>query len=107
MRNLWGAAVVFAMLAVAAPMARATSFDSLAPATAPPHWLPPEPWVYNHWLPFDEGRLYAVLHVDRGDVWQQLRDDHRTLAQLARRHGITDMRALAARLAGPRPVLRA
>jgi hypothetical protein len=100
-------AVLVAVLASAAAPACATSFDTLAPATAPPHWLPPEPWVYNHWLPFDERRLYAVLRVDRGDVWQQLRDDHRTLAQLARRHGFRDPRALAARLAGPRPVLRA
>src|SRR3954470_9248062 len=98
MRNLWGAAVVFAVLAVTAPMARATSFDSLAPKTAPPHWLPPEPWVYNHWLPFDERRLYRLGKFDRGDLWRQLRDDHRTVWQLAARHGWKRPAALAAAL---------
>ncbi|MBI5106784.1 MAG: hypothetical protein HZB46_17680, partial [Solirubrobacterales bacterium] len=32
--------------------------DDLAPDEAPAHWLPPEPWVYNHWVPYDERRLY-------------------------------------------------
>src|SRR4051794_4223942 len=95
MRNLRGAAVVFAMLAAAAPGARATSFDSQAPQTAPPHWLPPEPWVYNHWLPFDERRLYRLGKFDRGDLWRQLRDDHRTVWQLAARHGWKRPAALA------------
>ena len=57
------------------------------PRTRPAHWLPPEAWVYNHWLPYDEGRLYRVLRITRAELWQQLRDDRRTLAQLAARHG--------------------
>ncbi len=76
--------------------------DSLAPAGAPAHWLPPEAWVYNHWVPYDEGRLYALLHIDRAQLWQQLRDDHRTLAQLAARHGWTSPARLAAALVAPR-----
>ena len=44
--------------------------DSLAPVDAPAHWLPPEAWVYNHWVPYDEGRLYALLHITREqDLW--------------------------------------
>ena len=35
-----------------------TSLDSDAPPGAPPHWLPGEPWVMQHWLPYDERRLY-------------------------------------------------
>src|SRR3954454_22314861 len=97
MRNLRGVAVVFAALALA-PAAHAESFDSLAPKTAPPHWLPPEPWVYNHWLPFDEHRLYRLGGFDRGDLWRQLRDDHRTVWQLAARHGWKRPAALAAAL---------
>jgi Tol biopolymer transport system component len=77
------------------------SADSDAPKNAPAHWLPPEAWVYNHWLPYDETRLYALLGITRVGLWQQLRDDHRTLAQLAARHGWPDPRKLAAALVAP------
>src|SRR3954454_1356977 len=75
--------------------------DSDAPAKAPAHWLPPEAWVYNHWLPYDETRLYRLLAITRVGLWEQLRDDHRTLAQLAARHGWQDPRRLAAALTAP------
>ena len=78
------------------------SFDSDAPVTAPAHWLPPEDWVYNHWLPYDEGRLYELLGVTRGAIWRQLRDDRHNLAQLAARHGWPDPAKLAAALVAPR-----
>src|SRR3954470_15724187 len=78
--------------------------DSDAPAHAPAHWLPPEPWVYNHWLPYDEQRLYRVLGISRNALWQQLRDDHRTLAQLAAEHGYPAPRRLAAELVATRRV---
>ena len=81
--------------------ARAASTDSEAPATAPPHWLPPEAWVYNHWIPYDEGRLYRLLRIERSDLWQQLRDDRRNVAGLARRRGWPDVDALAAALVAP------
>src|SRR4051795_4512216 len=77
------------------------SADSEAPKNAPAHWLPPEAWVYNHWLPYDETRLYALLGITRVGLWEQLRDDHRTLAQLAARHGWPDARKLAAALVAP------
>ena len=70
--------------------------------TAPAHWLPPEDWVYNHWLPYDEGRLYELLGVTRGAIWRQLRDDRHNLAQLAARHGWPDPAKLAAALVAPR-----
>jgi Tol biopolymer transport system component/plastocyanin len=82
--------------------AQAKSTDSEAPPNAPPHWLPPEDWVYNHWLPYDEGRLYALLHVDRGDIWRQQRDDRHNIAELARRRGWPDPARLAAALIAPR-----
>ncbi|MEP6952495.1 MAG: hypothetical protein ABI950_00375 [Solirubrobacteraceae bacterium] len=72
--------------------------DNLAPPDAPAHWLPPEPWIYNHWLPFDEQRLYRVLHITRVQLWTQLRDDRRSLAGLAARHGFPNPRVLARRL---------
>src|SRR3954470_24723733 len=59
------------------------SADSEAPKNAPAHWLPPEAWVYNHWLPYDETRLYRLLGITRVGLWLQLRDDHLTLAPLA------------------------
>src|SRR3954469_2602875 len=77
------------------------SADSDAPASAPAHWLPPEAWVYNHWLPYDEARLYRLLGITRVGLWQQLRDDRRTLAELAARHGWPDPRHLAAALVAP------
>ncbi len=77
------------------------SFDSLAPAGAPAHWLPPEDWVYNHWLPYDEGRLYALLGVTRGDIWRHLRDDRHTIAELAAAHGWKQPKKLAAALVEP------
>src|SRR4051812_6537843 len=61
--------------------------DSLAPKGAPAHWLPPEDWVYDHWLPYDETRLYSLLGITRTDLWNQLRDDRQTVAQLAAQHG--------------------
>jgi Tol biopolymer transport system component/plastocyanin len=90
-----------AVLAALPAVAAAKSNDSLAPPDAPPHWLPPEPWVYNHWIPYDEGRLYALLHITREQLWQQLRDDHRNVADLARRHGWRDPQRLAAALVAP------
>jgi Tol biopolymer transport system component len=114
---MWRLAVVAAVLVVAGLLGRAVlvdhepaaakgklivtrSPDSLAPRNAPAHWLPPEDWVYNHWLPFDEERLYAVLGITRQDLWQQLRDDRRTLAQLAAERGWRPKR-LAAALVDP------
>ena len=64
------------------------SLDSEAPLGAPPHWLPNEPWVMQHWLPYDERRLYRLLGITRGDVWRLLRDDTRNLAQLAESQGM-------------------
>ncbi len=78
------------------------SFDSEAPATAPAHWLPPEDWVYNHWLPYDEGRLHSLLGVTRGQIWRHLRDDRHNLAELAGAHGWRDPAALATALVAPR-----
>src|SRR3954453_19358482 len=75
--------------------------DSAAPRGAPAHWLPPEAWVYNHWLPYDETRLYRLLGITREGLWRQLRDDRRTLAQLAGRPGWGDPRRLPAALASP------
>jgi Tol biopolymer transport system component len=76
------------------------SLDSEAPPGAPPHWLPGEPWVMQHWLPYDERRLYALLEVDRGVIWRWLRDDTRSLADLARLRG-WQPEALATALVAP------
>jgi Tol biopolymer transport system component len=75
--------------------------DSDAPPNAPAHWLPPFAWVYNHWLPYDETRLYSLVHITRNQLWDQLRNDHHTLAELAAKHGWKDPNALAAALVAP------
>jgi Tol biopolymer transport system component len=95
------APLILAVLALAPAAAAGKSNDSLAPPDAPPHWLPPEAWVYNHWIPYDEGRLYALLHITRQQLWQQLRDDHRNIAQLAARPGWRDPGRLADALVAP------
>src|SRR5688572_4324873 len=96
-------AVLLAGVAAALPCAaaQAASTDSEAPRAAPPHWLPPEAWVYNHWIPYDEGRLYRLLRIDRAALWRHLRDDRRNVAALARRRGWNDVDALAAALVAP------
>ena len=102
--------LILALLAIAAAPAAAqvqlpakpqiASLDSDAPAGSPPHWLPGEPWVMQHWLPYDEQRPYTLLGVDRGAIWRQLRDDTRNLAQLAQERG-WEPRALAHELVAP------
>ena len=101
-RPMLVAAVALLAGGVLAGPARPASEDSLAPPNAPPHWLPPEAWVYNHWLPYDEGELYAALGVTRGRIWRQLRDDRRTVAELAAARGFGDPEALATKLMAPR-----
>ena len=54
----------------------------------------------QHWLPYDERRLYSLLGVDRGMIWRQLRDDTRNLAQLAEQRG-WEPQALARELVAP------
>jgi Tol biopolymer transport system component len=105
-RRLTGPLCILALLATmgSAHAAAPRSPDDLAPPDAPAHWLPPEPWVYNHWLPYDEDRLYRVLGITRAGLWEQLRDDHRTLAQLAARNGYPNPRVLAAKLVAGRKV---
>ena len=78
-----------------------TSLDSEAPPGSPPHWLPDETWVMQHWIPYDETRLYTLLGVTRGDIWRWLRDDTRNLAGLAALHGWKDPGALARALVEP------
>ena len=94
--------MVLAALALALLATPAHAKDSDAPEGALGHWLPTETWVYEHWLPYDEDRLYDLLDVDRGDVWRHLRDDAaRNLAQLGERAGYTPGR-LARALVEPR-----
>src|SRR3954468_5876149 len=102
----WVAVVVALLLLPSTALAQGAkpqtkSLDSEAPPGSPPHWLPNETWVMQHWLPYDEARLYTLLGVDRGDVWRWLRDDTRNLAGLAALHGWKDPDALAAALVAP------
>jgi Tol biopolymer transport system component len=76
--------------------------DSDAPPNAAPHWLPSDIWVHMHWIPFDEGRLHALLKTDRDELWAWLRHDTQTIAQLAALRGWKDPRKLATALVAPR-----
>jgi Tol biopolymer transport system component len=75
--------------------------DPAAPHHAPAHWLPNEKWVWQHWLPYDEQRLYALLQITRSDLWHQLRDDTHTVGQLGEKRGWKS-RQLANALVAPR-----
>jgi hypothetical protein len=79
----------------------AAAADSHAPKGARGDWLPRSEWVMSSWTPFDEARLYSVLGTDRAQVAGWL-NDHRTLGQLAARHGYRDQRKLAEKLVAPR-----
>jgi hypothetical protein len=91
--------LAIAVLVLVPPAARAA--DSHAPHGARLDWLPSDEWVMSSWLPYDEARLYALLDTDRAQVDAWL-DDHRTLGQLARRHGWASQRELAHALVAPR-----
>ncbi|HEX8052866.1 MAG TPA: hypothetical protein VF517_07730 [Thermoleophilaceae bacterium] len=96
------ATAIFLALAAAVMWAVPSgAHDSLAPRAAHHHWLPNEMWSHKHWVPYDESRLYALLGVDTRELFEWLADDHHTIAQLARRHGV-DPRTLAKRLMEPR-----
>jgi hypothetical protein len=79
----------------------APAADSHAPKGARGDWLPRSEWVMSSWSPFDEARLYALLHTDRSEIAGWL-NDHRTLGQFAAGHGHRDQRALADTLVAPR-----
>jgi hypothetical protein len=73
-----------ALVALLILPAAACAADSHAPHGARLDWLPRDEWVMSSWLPYDEARLYQLVHTDRAavDAWL---DDHRTLGQVARR----------------------
>ncbi|MDQ4131132.1 MAG: hypothetical protein M3133_09125 [Actinomycetota bacterium] len=96
-----GMSVAAVAVVLACGGAPALAHDSLAPPGARHRWLPREPWVRHHWVPYDESHLYSVLGIDTAGLFEWLRDDHRTLAQLARRRGVSP-RGLATRLLEPR-----
>lgn len=91
--------LVIALCAAFAPAASA--HDSEAPRDAVHRWLPDEAWSHKHWVPYDETRLYSLLGIDTRTLFDWLYDDHRTLADLARRRGVSP-RTLAKRLMEPR-----
>lgn len=94
--------VLIAAVLAALPVAGAGAADSHAPKGARLDWLPTSEWVMSAWMPFDEARLDAVVKTDHEQLVTWL-DDHRTLLQLARAHGVGgSASALAHRLVAPR-----
>jgi hypothetical protein len=100
--RLWTLAAAVAAVAALAVAPAAHAQDPIAPPGAEKSWLPPEPWVNDLWLPYEEQRLYRLLGRTRGEVFRWVRvDAHHTMAQLARRRGWTVAR-LSAALVAPR-----
>jgi hypothetical protein len=79
--------VSLAVVALVMP-ATALAHDDLAPPDAPHQWLPDEPWVKEHRIPFDERRLDRALDLRGRELESYLFDDHHTLAMLARLRGL-------------------
>jgi hypothetical protein len=76
--------------------ATAQARDSDAPPGAPNTWLPAEPWVGEHWVPYDERDLWRVLRIDRAGLVDWLAPERRNLAGLARARGYTPSAAVDA-----------
>ena len=103
MRKTAPALIAVAVLTLAAS-GSARAADPNAPRGAPASWLPDQPWVVDHWLPYDETRLFQILGLSRNQIvqWLTAHHDHASLAELAREQGVR-VQGLAARLVGPRP----
>lgn len=80
--------LIAALCAVPAAPAVADRPDTDAPPGAPSDWLPPEEWVMERWLPFDEPRLWEVLRMKRHEVYGYLQRGDRTLRDLAVERGV-------------------
>jgi hypothetical protein len=94
--------VLIAAALTALPVAGASAADTHAPHGARLDWLPTSEWVMSAWMPFDEARLDTVVKTDHDELVTWL-DDHRTLLQLAHRHGVSgSASAVAHRLVAPR-----
>lgn len=88
MRPRAAAQAALVLLLTLLSIAPAGAKDSHAPPAANDRWLPCEPWVMYHWLPFSERRLYGLTGITREEFHRHIRDDdHHTLGQLVRRHG--------------------
>jgi len=89
-RNVRSRAALTAVLVWMMAAASATAQDSEAPPSASQRWLPCERWVMQHWLPYDERRLFRMLRVTREEARVWIADDvHHSFAQLVRRRGLT------------------
>jgi hypothetical protein len=88
-------------LALALTPSAASAADSHAPRGARGDWLPPSEWVMSSWMPFDEARLYDVLHTDRDELATWL-NDRRTLGAFAEQHGYSSRAGLVEQLLAPR-----
>jgi hypothetical protein len=95
-------ALAAVLIAAVAGAGAAGAADTHAPKGARLDWLPADEWVMSAWLPFDEARLDVVVHTDHDQLATWL-DDHRTLLQLARAHGVPGTTAqIAHTLVAPR-----
>ena len=89
-RNVRSRATLTAVLVWLVAAASATAQDSEAPPGASQRWLPCERWVMEHWLPYDERRMFRMLRLTREEARVWISDDlHHSFAQLVRRRGLT------------------
>jgi hypothetical protein len=84
-----------------APAAGAVRPDPGAPAGATADWLPDEPWVLEHWLPYRERDLLRIAGMTRADIRAEI--GRRALSEMLRRRRRSPEAVLSAVL---RPVRR-
>jgi hypothetical protein len=67
----------------------ANARDSEAPKGAGDRWLPCEPWVMYHWLPFSSKTLYKTTGITRKEWHDYIApdDDRHSLGKLIEKHG--------------------
>jgi hypothetical protein len=106
-RVLVVSAAVCALLSVTISIASAGPVrpDSAAPAGAAADWLPPESWVMERWVPFDESALQRIFGQSTAVLTGELDRTGLTLDDLARQRGVP-ARTLAARLVASRHLPR-
>jgi len=93
----YGLTLILAVALAVGCVAPASAADPDAPPGASADWLPDEPWVGQHWLPYDEMRLVRSLGMSYKDLRRWMIHRPGPLSRLIRERGL-DPGRLARRL---------
>jgi hypothetical protein len=93
----YGLTLILAVALAVGCVAPASAADPDAPPGASADWLPDEPWVGQHWLPYHEMRLVRSLGMSYKDLRRWMIHRPGPLSRLIRERGL-DPGRLARRL---------